>query len=342
LISLTILISKPFRSVFRAVLAVLVVGWSAGVVRAQPGPSLSAAEESALRAAPAPATDLDSTVFSGEGKLLIQFSQAYFHQWAAGGQNNLSVITKLDRTWGLDRGRFGWDSEVHLAYGLQSRPDERILLKTDDRVELASKVGVRILPHGFATFMGSFRSQFAPGYQLLNGAPNRDVVLSRWMAPGYGVFAAGIDYKQPSGNLSLFVAPLTYKATWVHDTTLSAAGAFGVEPGLRARNEIGGYLKWAWTTPVVENVTYAVRMDLFSNFLKDPQNVDVFMDHLLTLKVNSILTTTVSATLLYDHDVQLQKSDPVLNPDGSVLTPARTGPGVQFREVLSVGLSLKL
>jgi hypothetical protein len=27
---------------------------------------------------------------------------------------------------------------------------------------------------------------------------------------------------------------------------------------------------------------------------------------------------------------------------GSVLTPARTGPGVQFREVLSVGLSLKL
>jgi hypothetical protein len=114
------------------------------------------------------------------------------------------------------------------------------------------------------------------------------------------------------------------------------------EPGLRARNEIGGYLKWAWTTPVVENVTYAVRMDLFSNFLKDPQNVDVFMDHLLTLKVNSILTTTVSATLLYDHDVQLQKSDPVLNPDGTVLTPARTGPGVQFREVLSVGLSLKL
>jgi hypothetical protein len=330
------------KTLNRYSLALLALVCAAATALAQPGPTLSADEERALRAAPAPATDLDSTVVSGEGRLLFQFSQVYLHQWAAGGQNNLSILTKLDRTWGLDRGRFGWDSEVHLAYGLQSRPEERVLLKTDDRVELASKVGVRILPHGFATFMGSFRSQFAPGFQLVNGLPNRDVVLSRWMAPGYGVFAAGIDYKQPTGNLSLFVAPLTFKATWVLDTALSAVGAFGVEPGLRARNEIGGYLKWAWTTPVVENVTYAVRMDLFSNFLKDPQNVDVFMDHLLTLKVNSILTTTVSATLLYDHDVQLQKSDPVLNPDGTVLVPARSGPGVQFREVLSVGLSLKL
>ena len=309
---------------------------------AQPdSPKLSPAEENALRqpiALPLPA---DSVRWVHRGKLDIQFSQAHFDQWAAGGQSNLSLLTKIDHYWEYDRGRNGWDSEVHAAFGLQNRPDESVLLKTDDRIEVSSKWGHRATTNGYVTVLGNFRSQFAPGYPLVNGVPNRAVLQSRWMAPGYGVLAAGMDYKDTPRQLTVFLAPLTYKTTWVLDSTLSAAGAFGVTPGARSRHEVGGYMRIAWTTPVWKNLQYGTRLDLFSNYLQTPENIDVFSDHTLTMKVNDFLSTTLNATFLYDHDVALKKGEPVLGPEGQTLDP-RMGPGLQFREVLSVGFSLAL
>jgi len=134
---------------------------------------------------------------------------------------------------------------------------------------------------------------------------------------------------------------MTYKATWVLDDSLSAMGAFGVELGERSRHELGGYLKLGWKTPVVENVDYAIRLDLFSNFLNKPENIDVFSDHTFSMKVNDYLTTTISATVIYDDDVMLQKREAVIDVDGNIIEPAQIGPGVQLREVLSVGFSMK-
>jgi hypothetical protein len=310
---------------------------------AQPdSPKLSAAEENALRQPPfVQPLPADSVRWVHRGKLDIQFSQAHFNQWAAGGQSNLSLLTKLDQFWEYDRGRNGWDSELHLAFGLQNRPDESVLLKTDDRIEISTKWGHRATANGFLTVLANFRSQFAPGYPLVNGVPNRDVLQSRWMAPGYGVLAAGMDYKDAPRQLTVFVAPLTYKTTWVLDSTLSAAGAFGVTPGARSRHEVGGYMRLAWTTPVWKNLQYGTRLDLFSNYMQTPENIDVFSDHTLTMKVNDFLSTTLNATFLYDHDVALQKGEPVVGPEGQILDP-RMGPGLQFREILSVGFSLAL
>ena len=75
-----------------------------------------------------------------------------------------------------------------------------------------------------------------------------------------------MDYKTPKGGLALFLAPITIKSTWVLDDSLSAAGAFGVEPGERSRYEMGGYLKLN-KKDFSEEISYAVRLDLFSNFL---------------------------------------------------------------------------
>lgn len=309
--------------------------------RAQNSPRLTADEEKALRAAPVAAAAPDSTIWMKNGKLDVNFSQVYLSNWAAGGQSTLSLITKFDYTWEYDRGTLGWDSEVHGAFGLLHRPEESVLLKTDDRVECATKLGLRATDNGFATLMASFRSQFAPGYALVNGLPDRSNRTSNLLAPGYGVMAAGMDYKNTEDQLTVFVAPVTYKATWVLDDSLSQAGAFGVEPGQRSRHELGGYLKLAWKTTVMQNVDYAVRLDLFSNYLNNPANIDVFSDHTLAMKVNDYLTTTIAATLIYDDDVMLQKQEALVDPDGNVLRPAQVGPGLQLREVLSVGFSLK-
>ena len=307
----------------------------------QTSPRLTADEENALRSAPVSPDAPDSAVWVYTGKLDVNFAQVFLSNWAAGGQSTLSLITKFDHTWEFDRGPIGWDSEMHGAFGLLHRPEESVLLKTDDRFEFASKFGLRATTNGFATLMASFRSQFAPGYALINGMPDRTNRTSNIMAPGYGVMAAGMDYKNADRQLTVFLAPVTYKATWVLDDSLSAAGAFGVTPGERSRHEVGGYLKLGWKTPVVENVDYAVRLDLFSNYLNKPENIDIFSDHTLSMKVNDYMTTTISATIIYDDDVMLQKEESVVDATGNEIKPAVVGPGLQLREVLSVGFSLK-
>lgn len=297
-------------------------------------PQLTPAEEKALRNSVAPMKD--TLLQERIGQFNVHFSQVQLSNWAAGGQSNISLLTKFDQNWNNARGKLGWDSELHLAFGLLHRPEDRVVIKTDDRIEWSTKIGYRTTANGFLTCMAHFRSQFAPGFALENGVPMRDQLNSNFMAPGYGVVAAGIDTKAPDGGLSLFLAPITFKGTWVLDDDLSAAGAFGVTPGERSRYEMGGYVKMNFKHPFSPDVSYAVRLDLFSNFLNDPQNIDIYSDHVLLMKVNPWLTTSISATLIYDDDVTLTKNPEFIN---GVAIP-NIGPGLQLKQVLSVGLSI--
>ena len=63
------------------------------------------------------------------------------------------------------------------------RPDENVILKTDDRIEVASKLGYRLKDKGSLTALGSFRTQMAPGFATVNGVPDPSQVTSRIMAP---------------------------------------------------------------------------------------------------------------------------------------------------------------
>jgi hypothetical protein len=302
-------------------------------------PTLTPAEETVLRNSAAPPQD--TILWSSKGLINIHFSQVQLNNWAAGGQSNLSLLTKFDQNWNLDRERFGWDSELHLAFGLLHRPEDRVFLKTDDRVEWSTKFGYRTTTSGFMTIMAHFRSQLAPGYVIENGAPNRNLLNSNWLAPGYGVVAAGMDYKHVSDSgstINVFLAPITFKSTWVLDDSLSQAGAFGVTPGETSRYEIGGYLKLNAHWEISQEISYDVRLDFFSNFMDNPQNIDIYSDHVIALKVNSWLTTTISATFIYDDDITLTKNPQEV--DGTFVP--QIGPGLQLKQVLSVGLSLNI
>lgn len=281
--------------------------------------------------------DVDSVYHEHETLVNVQFSQVQLSQWAAGGQSSASLIAKVDQFWEYDGTDFGWDIEFHGAFGLLHRPDDQIILKTDDRIELATKLGRRLKEKGSLTALGSFRTQLAPGYATVNGLPDANQVTSRIMAPGYLVLALGVDTK-PTKTTTIFLAPFTSKSTFVLDDSLSSQGLFGVLPGERSRHEVGGYVRVGLKEQVTENVTYAVRLDLFSNYLEEPEAIDIFTDHVLTLKVNSWLSTTLGLTLIYDKDVDLVLREP--NPDipGDL---GDVGPGVQLKQILAVGLSLK-
>ena len=144
-----------------------------------------------------------------------------------------------------------------------------------------------------------------------------------------------MDYK-PSDHFSAFIAPLTGKLTFVNDKQLSDAGAFGVKPGKKSLSEFGGYLRAIYTkndfkVDFLKNVTFTTKIDLFSNYIKNPQNVVVNWETLIAFKVNKFISANINTQLVYDDKIKVPVTrNGVATSIGSL---------VQFKEILGVGFA---
>lgn len=275
------------------------------------------------------------------GMISLNFSQTSLTNWAAGGQNSFAGNGLISLFAGYKKKNMVWENSLDIGYGmLRQGKDE--LRKTDDKIDLFSKYGREAFGNWFIAGMASFKTQMTPGYNY----PNDSVIISDLFAPAYTLVAVGMDYK-PSKNMNLFIAPLTGKFTFVNDQTLANAGAFGVEPavydnlgnlvtaGKKNRSEIGGYLRFFYKTDLFENVTLQNKLDLFSNYMNNPQNIDINWEVLLSMKINKFITFTIATHLIYDDDITVEIDK---NGDGTI---DEKGPRTQFKEVMAMGFSYK-
>lgn len=260
----------------------------------------------------------------------LGFSQVSLSNWAAGGNNSVSGNAIVNLHANYIGTKDSWENTLSMGYGLlkQNKADVQ---KTDDNIEFTSKYGRKATDHWYYAGLVNFKTQFNAGYDL----PNDSVKISAFMAPGYLLGAAGMDYK-PFDFFSVFISPLTSKTTFVLDETLSNAGAFGVDAGEKIRNEFGGYLRANFSKDIMKNVKLTSSLGLFSNYLENPENVDVNWEMLVLMKVNKFITVSLNTNLIYDHDITITRDS---NGDGNMDV---NGPRTQFKEILSVGFSYKL
>jgi hypothetical protein len=283
----------------------------------------------------------DTTYWKNGGVFGLNFSQVSLTNWAGGGQNSISVNGLVNLFSTHKSKHHVWDNTLNLAYGMQKQGFDN-MRKTDDKIEFVSKYGRDAAKNWFYSALLSFNSQFAPGYNY----PNDSVKISEFLAPGYVMASIGMDFK-PSDNFSLFLSPSTMKSTIVLNQDLANTGAYGVDKaqydtngniikkGKTYRAEIGGYLKAAFKFDVMNNVTYTGSLGLFSNYLHNPQNIDVVFDNLFAMKVNKYLSATVTVNVIYDDDVNIEVDN---NKDGII---DEIGPRTQIKEVLGIGFNYK-
>jgi hypothetical protein len=276
-------------------------------------------------------SQVKDTVWSTGGVFSLNMAQSSFTNWAAGGQNSLSFNGLINLTANYKKNKSAWDNALILGYGQMfikgGTPD---LTKTDDRIDFQSKYGIKASEKWYYSALMNFKTQMAPGYNY----PNTENKISDFLAPAYLIFSLGMDYK-PKPELSAFLSPLTSKNTIVNDKGLSDAGAFGVEPGKKFRSEMGAYANLVYKKDeILKNVNFATRLELFSNYLHNPQNVDVSWETFLILKVNKFLSATVNTLLVYDDDVLIKVGE---GTEGEPIMGKRT----QFKEVIGVGFTYK-
>ncbi len=261
------------------------------------------------------------------GVFSLGFSQVSLTNWAAGGQNSLSGNTLSNLFLTYSKESLSWENTLDVGYGMVRQGEESVI-KTNDRIDFMSKLGYKAFDNWHYSGLVNFRTQMTPGYNY----PNDSVKISDFLAPAYLLGAAGLDYKA-SGNLSLFFAPVTGKITIVNDKRLSEEGAFGVEPGETTKREFGGYVRFAYRWKVTDDITFQTKLDLFSNYLDKPQNLDVNWETLTVIKVTQYITINFATHLIYDENVKIGIDT---NDDGEF---DKFGPRTQFKQLFSVGLS---
>ena len=265
------------------------------------------------------------TTWRHSGVAGANMSQVSLSNWAAGGDP--SVAFDLNFGYNLDykKNKSLWTNRLELAYGLNDTKANGTR-KTNDKIYLASNYGYQIAPKWYASAFVTFQTQFDKGY---NYSKDTDLYISKFMAPGY--LSAGLGFLwTPTSWLKVNLSPATWRGTFVLDDRLSDEGAFGVDKGKNLLNEFGANILAEAKFKLMENMDLYSRLNLYSNYLKNPQNVDVQWDIQLNMKVNKWISANLTLNMLYDDDTKTMK-------DGD---PQGGGAKLQFKETLGVGLQV--
>jgi hypothetical protein len=266
------------------------------------------------------------------GVFALNLAQTSLTNWAAGGQNSFAVNGMLSTFANYKRGKRVWVNSLDIGYGLLKQGGTGYR-KTDDKFDFLSKYGYEAFKDFYYAALFNFKTQMAPGWKY--NEDNTKTKISNLFAPAYLTLALGLDYK-PSAYFSAFIAPLTGKITFVTDRILSDAGAFGVKPGQTSLSEFGGYLRAIYSkndfkSEFLKNVTFTTKIDMFSNYIKNPQNIVVNWETLIAFKVNKFISANINTQLIYDDKIKVPV---VRNGEQKSI-----GSLVQFKEILGVGFS---
>lgn len=260
------------------------------------------------------------------------FNQISLKNWAAGGKNSFAGTWLGSAYANYKSDKATWDNTLDMGYGLMRYKGEDYQ-KSEDKIHISSIYGYDAARQKlFYSGLLDFKSQFGKGYKY-----DKDTTLvSKFMAPGYVSFSAGMLYK-PSDKLSVYLSPVAAKLTIVGDTAL--ATIYGLEQGDKLRSEFGATAKVTFKYPnIVKNVDYYFRGDFFSNWKDHPEHIDVDVETGFNLKVNDWLTALVKVNLLFDDDIKYNEQ--YTDADGNTATRER-GARLQVKELLGFGLSFK-
>jgi hypothetical protein len=87
---------------------------------------------------------------------------------------------------------------------------------------------------------------------------------------------------------------------------------------------------------IIKNLGIQSRLELFSNYLNNPENIDIDWQNIISIQLNEYIAANINIHMKYDDDIKIGVD---MDGDGQVdKYTAKT----QFKEVLGVGLNINL
>ena len=257
---------------------------------------------------------VDSTSnWTKNGTFSLLFNQSSFSNWIAGGENSVAGTISINYDFNYKSENWTWDNKIISKYGI-SNVSGTGTRKTDDQFEFNSLLGKKASNNWSYSFLLNIRSQFTDGFDY-STTPRS--VTSKFFAPGYVTLGPGMVYKK-SDNFTMHLSPATTKATFVAKELTTNGSVFGVDQGETSRYELGFYAAIFYKATLMENVTMENIFNAYSNYLEDPQNIDLNYQINFVMQINKYLSTNLNLHMIVDDNASS---------------------GVQFKQLFGLGVN---
>ncbi len=259
-----------------------------------------------------------------EANVLVQFTQNYISpNWYKGGKSQFSVLNIAKGQISYRRDPITWDNYGEWRVGITTTPGDtlRKYNVTDDMFRLYSKFGYKIIPKLFAVASVELNTTL---WNVWN--ENQTTAKTAFMTPLKFHVYGGLDYR-PINDLSIFVAPVTYKLVYAYfgdgdkkrniDVT-----NYGIAAGEHLRNDLGTTIRVQWQWHPVREFGLDTDFYFFTNY----HDVEIDWESNGEFYINRFLSIRL-----------------MLHPrfDSAYIATGDTKPHIQFKELLSVGFSHK-
>ncbi len=262
------------------------------------------------------------------------------------GQNRIGLGGATNVFAKYRKGRLAWDNLASWQFGVQRIGSGQLgrglskvpFQKANDELRINSKVGFQTSEDSKLFYAAdfSFLSQVTPSYIDTSGRLNGFYLeniefeedgrtstitnnISKFFSPATVTFSIGIDYK-PIEELSFYYSPVAYKGIYVMDDAIAELGVHGNEmldqPDADGRlfsntfHQLGSLLRTVYTDKYFkEKINFTSSLTLYSNYLKEPQNVDIDWTNELAYEIIDGLQLAILANVFYDHDIKVQITD---------------------------------
>jgi hypothetical protein len=234
------------------------------------------------------------------------------------GDNQVGLGGILNYGANLLQGKVLWDNKFLLQLATVKIAGDA-WTKANDVMQATSQWGYQLGSSGkwYGAGLADFQTQFLPTYgakylkeQTIAG--KKTPLDAKFLAPAIFKFAPGVIYKH-SSKLKVLYSPIAVKAVIVANDEIAKQARFiplekETDPNSFKKTDfqIGSELRFDYTSKFFEDkVIYTSTLDLYSNYLREPQNVDVEWYNSLDFVIMKNISVNFRTDWFYDHDIKV-------------------------------------
>ena len=234
-----------------------------------------------------------------KGAFSMQFAQNYFSEnWYKGGNNNVALLSNLVLEANYnDQKRVQWDNKIDMRLGFVTATSDSChrYLPNNDKIYLASKLGIKAAKNWFYTVSAEANSQFLPGYKS-----NDRLAYSKFMSPLDVYVSLGMDWKPTfkNGNsFSLALLPLSYKMRYISSPEETIHSSYNMV-GKDFQQDFGSKIEFKSEIKVVKGLTWKSRCYFFTAY----EYAEAELENVFSFQFNKYISSEVYTLWRFDDN----------------------------------------
>jgi Protein of unknown function (DUF3078) len=240
------------------------------------------------------------------------------------GDNRVGFGGLLNYSANLVKDKLIWDNRFGLQLALV-QVGKTALTKANDVLQFTSQAGYKVAnSKWYMAGLFDMQTQFLPTYgkNFLKANPKGETktydLTGSLFSPATIRFAPGVIYKA-TPNLTILYSPVALKAVIVSNDKLAKTGNFfpldADKPNKKVDFQVGSELRFDYVNKFFDGrVAYTGTLDLYSNYLRDPQNIDIEFYNSLDFFIVKNFSINFKSDWFYDHDILVFKDNDVEKP----------------------------